>query len=82
MIITRILLTLFVVNMAALFVGSIAWRNKEITFGSFFVTGTFIYRDLPKYIKQEKTTAYMVLSYSGLAVFMLLVLSMILLGTP
>jgi hypothetical protein len=79
---TRILLTLFVLNAIALVLAGLLWRNKDIAFGSFLMAGTFICRDLPKYIKKEKIKGYLALSYSGIAVFILLVLSMILISPP
>jgi len=80
--ITRILLTLCALNMAVLLLVSVLWRNRDTSFGSFLMAGSFIYRDLPKYIRKERTRAYLALSYSSIGVFMLLILSMILIGPP
>ena len=69
-------------NTAALILVSILWRNRDIRFLSFLLAGTLIYRDLPKYVKKERTRAYLALSYSLVGVFVLTILSMILIGPP
>jgi hypothetical protein len=77
---TKTFLTLFALNVGALLLVSILWKNKDTRFTSFFFAGTYIYRDLSKFIRKERTRAYLALSYSGLILFVLVVLSIILLG--
>ena len=71
---------LFALNVGALLLVSNLWRNKDTRFTSFFFAGTYIYRDLSKFIGKERKAAYLVLSCSGVVLFVLAVLSMILLG--
>ena len=77
---SQIFLTLFALNAAALILAGILWKNKDARFTSFFFAGTCIYRDLSKFIRKERTRAYLALSYSGIMLFVLAVLSMILFG--
>ena len=74
--ISRIILGLFVVNTAVLVAASLLWRNKNTNFGKFLMTGSYIYRDLPKYIKQNRTKPYLAVSYSFILLFMLLIVSL------
>jgi hypothetical protein len=80
--ISKIFLTLFLLNTAVLLLVSVLWRNRDTTFVDFLMAGTFIYRDLPKYIRKERTKLYLTLSYSFIAVFVLFITSMILAGPP
>ncbi len=73
--ISQIFLTLFIINTAAIGVFSILWKNDNINFSEFLLAGSFIYRDLPKYIKNDKIKPYQVLSYSAIILFMLFILS-------
>jgi len=77
---SQIFLTLFALNAAAVILVGILWKNKDIKFTWFFFAGTYIYRDLSKFIRKERTKAYLALSYSGIVLFVLTVLSMIVLG--
>jgi len=75
---SRIFVTLFALNAGAFLLVTILWKNKDTSWSIF--AGSFIYRDLPKFIRKERTRAYLALSYSGIILFVLTVLSMILFG--
>ena len=69
---------LFIVNSIAILFFSIVWKKREISFAKFVLTGTNIYRDISKYIRNDKTKPFLILSYSGVVLFMALVASMVL----
>jgi hypothetical protein len=79
---TGIVLILFLLNSAGILLASVLWRNKDTGFSSFVAAGSLIYRDLPRFIRKEKVTAYLALSYSAVILFMLTIVSMILFGPP
>ena len=69
---------MFALNVFTLFVVSILWKVKDKRLTSFFFAGTYIYRDLSKFIRKEKMAAYLALSYSVIILFVLTGLSIIL----
>jgi hypothetical protein len=55
---TRTLLSLFLLDAGALLLATPLWKEKDTELSSFFWAGSYIYyRDLPKYIREERTRA-------------------------
>ena len=65
----------FYLNIFALLVASVIWKNKNVNFATFILAGSFIYRDLSKYIRPDRGKAYLIISCSSIFIFMLLILS-------
>ena len=71
---------MFVLNVGVLLLVSILWREKDIKFTWFIFAGSCIYRDLSKYIRKERKWTYLAISYSGVILFVLASISMIVSG--
>ena len=62
---TQILLILTIANMVGLLLLSVIWRHEDVSFAEFFMKGSFIYRDIEKYIRKDRVMPFRALSYSG-----------------
>ena len=76
------ILILFILNIFALLVASVIWKNKNVNFATFILAGSFIYRDLSKYIRPDRGKAYLIISCSSIFIFMLLILSAVIFEKP
>ena len=74
-IISQIFLTIFLLNIFVILFASVLWKNRSCNFAKFVLAGSYIYRDLPTYIKRNRVRAFLLLSYSAIITFMLFVLS-------
>ena len=75
---SSIIFILFIINVVAILFFSIVWKNRDVNFAKYVLTGTYIYRDLSKYIRKDRASAFLILSYSGVGLFIALVASMVL----
>jgi len=73
----QITLIFLIVNIAAVLILLIIWRNKETKFAKFILAGSTIYRDLPMFIKKDKNKVYLALSYTVIILFFLLVVELL-----
>lgn len=78
-VLSQVLLVVTLLNMAAVIVLSFLWKNENVTWRTLFSAGSFAYRDLSKYIRPDRTRAFLALSYSAIILFMILLLSAIVL---
>ena len=72
---TQILLILTIANMVGLLLLSVVWRRRDVSFAEFLLKGSFIYRDIEKYIRNDRVMPFMALSYSGVLLFMTTIIS-------
>ena len=74
---SQIILALLIANALLLVVVAIIWRNKETKFSEFLLSGSYIYRDIEKYIRKDKSSIFLTVSYSGIGLFIMLIASMV-----
>ena len=72
---TQILLILTIVNMVSILILSVVWRHEDVSFSEFYWKGSFIYRDIEKYIRNDRVMPFMALSYTGILLFMVTFIS-------
>ena len=73
--ITQVLLILFLVDMFAVLLLGVVWKREDVSFSEVFWKGSFVYRDIEKYIRKDRISPFMALSYSGILLFMAVIVS-------
>ena len=74
-IVSFIIISLCAVNILIVIIAGIFWKPKTVTFTEIFLAGSFIYRDLHKYIKADRIKAFLAMSYSAVILFLLFIVS-------
>ncbi len=77
-IISHTILILFVINILAVLIAAVIWKNENVNFAKFMMAGSSIYRDLAKYIKPDRDKAFLAISCLSIFLFMLFILSAVL----